>query len=268
MRHVMQQSAKYGDTEQVHVPTFCQNQSEKGGIMAKSKTSKMQSLLITLILVVTALWFGTVVAAEKQMVMDPSTGQMVEAPQYGGTVTYGRPNFGEHTDAWFIGGWATHFVSEVNEKLVIGDWAIERNKYDWLTYDQPFWTLRGQLAEQWLTPDPTTIIVHIRKGVNWHDKAPMKGRALTTKDVEFNFHRIYGLGSGFSEPSPVGGGVEEIVESVTATDSRTVVFKLTRPDVNALEKIFDNWVSVIYPPEVIKQHGTLSIGGTWSARGP
>ncbi len=85
----------------------------------------------------------------------------------------------------------------------------------------------------------------------------MNGRALTASDVEFNFHRLYGLGSGFTKASSFNAGIEKIVESVTATDDSTVVFKLTNPDVNALQKIFDWWTSVIYPPEVIKQHGDI-----------
>ena len=76
-------------------------------------------------------------------------------------------------------------------------------------------------------------------------------------DVEFNYHRLCGLGSGFTEASPVAGSVCEIVESVTATDDRTVVFKLTNPYVDALPNIFDAYVSFIYPPEVIRQHGDI-----------
>ncbi len=216
----------------------------------------IQSFLLTFILMVAAFGVSSVIAAE--MVLDPSTGEMVEAPQYGGTITYGRPNHGEHTDAWFIGGWATHFVSEVTEKLVIADWAIDRKINHLRTYDMPWSVFRGALAERWLTPDPTTIIVHVRKGVNWHDKAPMNGRELTASDVEFNFHRLYGLGSGFTEVSPVTGTKKEIIDSVTATDKWTVVFKLKRPDLHSLAKLLDGWESQIYPPEVIKEHGDIT----------
>ena len=113
MRHVMQQSVKYGETERVQVPTFYQNQSERGGTMEKSKTSKMQSLLLTLILVVIALWVSpAAVAAEKKMVTDPSTGKMVTAPEYGGTLTYVFTGDPQRTDAWF-GGSAGYVVSGV-----------------------------------------------------------------------------------------------------------------------------------------------------------
>ena len=219
-------------------------------------------VVLVLSLAATGLWAAAAseepaAAAEKEMVLDPSTGEMVEAPQYGGTLTYGRSGLGEHTDYWYIGGWASHWISEVNEKLVIVDWALDRSVNNLRTYDLPWSVFVGALAESWETPDATTIIAHIRQGVHWHNKAPMNGRELTAADVEFNYHRLCGLGSGFTEASPVAGSVCEIVESVTATDDRTVVFKLTNPYVDALPNIFDAYVSFIYPPEVIRQHGDI-----------
>ena len=57
--------------------------------MKKSKTGKMQSLLLTLILGLIVLWTGSAaVAAEKKYVMDPTTGKEVSAPEYGGTLTW------------------------------------------------------------------------------------------------------------------------------------------------------------------------------------
>ena len=55
----------------------------------------MQSLLLTLTLVVTAFWVSqAAMAAEKKMVTDPTTGEMVTAPEYGGTLTYVRKQVG------------------------------------------------------------------------------------------------------------------------------------------------------------------------------
>ena len=133
-------------------------------------------VVLVLSLAATGLWAAAAeeepaAAVEKEMVLDPSTGEMVEAPQYGGSVTYGRPNYGEHTDVWHISGWATHYISEVVEKLVIVDWAFDRSVNDLRTYDLPWSVFTGALAESWETPDATTIIAHIRSGVHWHDKA-------------------------------------------------------------------------------------------------
>ena len=87
----------------------------------------------------------------------------------------------------------------------------------------------------------------------------MNGRELTAQDIEYNFHRVLGLGSGFTEivegfNPPI---VQMPIESVTATDDRTVVFKLTQPQPNALETLLTDLGGYIMPPEVIKQHGDV-----------
>ena len=200
----------------------------------------------------------TAAAVEKEMVLDPSTGEMVTAPEYGGTLTYGRTGTGEHCDAWANSGWSHHFNGVVSEMLGVADWAVDRREQNPLVtaYQVPSDILRGQLAESWEVPDDTTLIVKVRPGVRWHDKAPMNGRELTASDVEFNYHRLLGIGSGFSEPSPHVGQLPKI-ESVTATDPSTVVFKLAAPDLFMVGKIMNRWIVWIYPPEVIQQHGDV-----------
>ena len=56
-----------------------------------------KTLAVALVLVLTAagLWAAAAdeepaAAAKKEMVLDPTTGEMVEAPRYGGTLTYPR----------------------------------------------------------------------------------------------------------------------------------------------------------------------------------
>ena len=87
----------------------------------------------------------------------------------------------------------------------------------------------------------------------------MNGRELTAQDVEFNFHRLLGTGSGFTEPSEtltygyMWPGVK--VASVTATDESTVEFKLQEPALTILHAMLHENGSFIYPPEVIQEHG-------------
>ena len=91
--------------------------------MGKSKTRKMQSLLLTFILMVAALWVSpAAVAADKKMVTDPTTGKEVSAPEYGGTLTWAAASHAPNTDPWHVGGWAPHFISGVNEALAFTDW--------------------------------------------------------------------------------------------------------------------------------------------------
>ena len=61
----------------------------------------MQSILLTLTLMVTTLGVSSAMAAE--MVKDPSTGEMVEAPRYGGTLTYATRGLAWNWDPYY--GW-------------------------------------------------------------------------------------------------------------------------------------------------------------------
>ena len=193
------------------------------------------------------------VPSGKNYVTDPTTGKVVTAPEYGGTLTFARKSMGAEP----------HFVSGFLEKLSVGDWGIDRDETDWRTTYVPVPSLIGALAESWEQPDPLTWIAHIRKGVHWQDKPPVNGRELTAYDVEYNYHRHLGIPDkyGFTEPPPypASKALGAILESVTATDDWTVVFKLKGPNVGAERLIFDNETGFIYPPGIIKQGGDATV---------
>ena len=128
--------------------------------------------------------------------------------------------------------------------------------YDHKSRPTPVWAMIGQLAEGWEQPDDTTIIFPIRRGVHWHDKAPMNGRELTPDDIVYNFHRYLGLGK-WSDAGPIAQYRTLPIESVTATDDWTVVFKLQRPQLTALAALLDDYPNHIMPPEVIEEHGGI-----------
>ena len=167
------------------------------------------AIALVLALTATGLWAAgateeaPAAAMEKEMVRDPATGKMVTAPEYGGTFNIPRSEDGQHTDLLYtrwVGG-----ISGVLEKPVFVNWAIDRAEFNFIGYKPPLFALKGTLAERWETPDDTTIILHIRKGVHWHDKAPVNGRQLTAQDIEYNFHRLLGnklTGTEFSEAEP------------------------------------------------------------------
>ena len=191
----------------------------------------------------------------KKYVTDPSTGKVVVAPEYGGTFTMASSQSTMYIDSHTFGSAAMHWVPGVVERLSKVDWAIDRDVFglnSWALLDNS--VLIGNLAESWEQPDDTTIIFNIRKGVHWHDKAPMNGREFNAYDVEFNFHRWLAMGE-FSGADPSAAlrilGIPPW-ESVTATDDWTVVFKLKEPHIWALTYIFWNEMSWIYPPEVIR----------------
>jgi peptide/nickel transport system substrate-binding protein len=195
---------------------------------------------------------------EKEMVTDPSTGEMVTAPEYGGTLTFANKLATVYIDS-FYGGFAGSTQSGFTEKLGIAKWEIDRNVFNLQSGYVPLSVIRGSLAESWEQPDPTTYIFHLRKGVHWHDKAPMNGRELTADDVVFNWHRMMGMGE-FAEAggSPHQGQITAIpFESITATDRYTVVFKTTEAQQDTLRNLVIHHAAWVYPPEVIREHGNI-----------
>ena len=76
-----------------------------------------------------------------------------------------------------------------------------------------------RLAERIETPNPTTFVAHLRRGVKFHD-----GHELTSRDVVYTFSRF--LDPAFI--SPFKGAFTQM-SGVQATDDYTVVFTLKAP---------------------------------------
>ena len=203
-------------------------------------------------------------------VTDPTTGEVVSAPQYGGTITsgwgYQPPGSSDVYTVWNSWPYITGFI----EKLSIADWAVDRDEYDIRSYSFPIpsWAARGALAESWTMPDDTTFILDIRKGVNWQNKAPMNGRELTADDIAYNFQRYLGLGSGFTEAAEHLRITKLGVVSVEATDKYTVEFKLEEPSVGAVKNLGFETSAWILAPEVIKEYGDYSDWRNMVGTGP
>ena len=50
--------------------------------------------------------------------------------------------------------------------------------------------LQGSLAQSWeVAPDGLTLTFKLRPGVKWHNKAPVNGRLVDTKDILFSMER-------------------------------------------------------------------------------
>ena len=194
----------------------------------------------------------------KNYVTDPVFGTVVSAPEYGRTITTGTAFFPAFKDPYT--DWAQRISGTVAEKLGMVDWAIDRDTYPFVgSYPAPLYALKGALAESWAQPDDKTIVVKVRQGVNWHNKAPINGREMTADDVVYNFQRMLGLGK-FTDAGPSPAASVRTLnsmpwESVTATDKWTVVFKLKEPTLSALVNILDSHNMYIQGPEVLEQSG-------------
>src|SRR5688500_18072069 len=72
----------------------------------------------------------------------------------------------------------------------------------------------GGLASSWEQPDPLTYIVHLRKGVRFHD-----GHELTADDVVYTFGSF--IDPAFTSPRK---GAYRMLDRVAAVDPYTVRF--------------------------------------------
>ena len=63
--------------------------------------------------------------------------------------------------------------------------AFCEQAYDGLTAFDANLNIVPALAQSWETPDPTTYVFHLRKGVKWHD-----GKEFTAEDVKYTFDHI------------------------------------------------------------------------------
>ena len=231
---------------------------------------KCLAVLSVLVLAATGLWAAgeeegsTATAADKKYVTDPTTGKVVTAPEYGGTLTVlGFPGSAANSHDPFF-NYVANPGGGVTEKLGIVNWGLDRDVSELKTLYFPTSLMIGRLAESWEQPDTTTYVFHIRKGVHWHDKAPMNGRELTAHDIVFNFHRMLGMGD-FADagPSAAPNAADLIAvpwESITATDDATVVMKLKEPYLDTMRIVLVEMSAFILPPG----SGTLDFG-SWAS---
>jgi peptide/nickel transport system substrate-binding protein len=91
------------------------------------------------------------------------------------------------------------------------------------------------LAERWETPDPLTYVFHLRRGVRFHD-----GRPLTSADVKYTFDSI--LDGSLKTPKR---GSYRFVESVTAPEEFTVIFRLREPYASFLGNLMRPAIGIV-----------------------
>ena len=146
-------------------------------------------------------------------------------PQYGGELTYRLNRKIVNLDPYY-GVHLTQIHTAWMEKLFVDDWTLNPEIFDYVRNLRPNEYVKGHLAESYEFKDPKTFVVHLRKGIHWQDIPPANGRELVAEDIAFHFNRMYGLGNGYTEPSPARTGVAAFKElaSITCPDKYTVVF--------------------------------------------
>jgi peptide/nickel transport system substrate-binding protein len=129
-----------------------------------------------------------------------------------------------------------------------------------------------ELVDKWeITDGGLTYIFKLKPNVKFHDVAPVNGHALEGEDVASSYKRFSvgltgGVGGALAgtvgSPS-FGNSFKGLVESVTAPDKSTVVWKLTKPNaafLNILGSLNFFW---IYPREAdVSYDPTQKVIGT------
>lgn len=192
------------------------------------------------------------------LIKDPSTGEMVEKPRYGGTIT---GIFYANVTAWdtYRNDPANQWILDYYlEKPLIANWAVDRKICDFRSNNFPESILKGNIVESWEWTDTTTCVWHVRKGVQWHNKPPANGRELVASDIVFTYNRQCGFGDGYTTPSPYYFGPElQNMKSIEATDKYTIVVKLKAPFAQAAIYWAGEGYLPIVCPDVIKAYGNF-----------
>ncbi|MCW2603897.1 MAG: ABC-type dipeptide transport system, periplasmic component [Pseudonocardiales bacterium] len=100
-------------------------------------------------------------------------------------------------------------------------------------------TVQSDLAEKWEhSADAKTWTFTLRKGVKFHNKAPVNGREFTSADVLCTVDRIKNLPG-------VQKALLEVVDKTTAPDAYTVVFNLKEAYVAFDETVANYYLSIL-----------------------
>lgn len=160
----------------------------------------------------------------------------LENVRYGGTFKTAEGNVGVPLDPKLV----TNLAREA--------WALQKpvewtaNPNDVFVHLEPF------LAESWkASSDLKTYTFAIRKGVKWHDVAPVNGRELVADDIVFNVDR-------FREPDSLKAFLYSQVESAQAPDKYTLVLRLKEPNAWVMNDLFGG-SEFIVPRELVQEAG-------------
>jgi len=181
-------------------------------------------------------------------------------PQYGDEMVIRIERDIVNFDPYFTEG-LTGIYGAWLERLVCDDWTMDPAEWDYRIAWHPRRYQKGNLAESWEFPDPTTHVIHIRRGVRYQNRPPSNGREFTSDDVLFHYHRIYGLGGGFTKPSPYRDTdirFKDII-SITAPDKYTIVFKFKTPNPDFIMETLHNvgLAQCLENRDVVKKWGDM-----------
>ena len=183
-------------------------------------------------------------------------------PQYGGNLTI-RTNRDITLFDPAVNDSNNTVESAWMDRLFADDWTLNPTVFDYKMSFRPAPYVKGLLAESWQLTDPSTLVVNLRQGIHWQNILPTNGREFVASDIVAHFDRLFGLGGGFTQPTPyyTGSVLANNLVSVAATGKYTVVFKwkTSNPEI-AMEEL-QSPVGAngdIEAPEVVQAYGNTN----------
>ncbi|HWO94394.1 MAG TPA: ABC transporter substrate-binding protein [Dehalococcoidia bacterium] len=123
-------------------------------------------------------------------------------------------------------------------------------------------TSEPELVEEWEQPDETTTILHVRKGVKFHNVEPTNGREMTGEDIVYTIERAQGK---HPHSSQVGGEFrmrDMFPVNLELTDDYTVRLTSEKPFAPLLNNLGFSWL-MVEPRELVEATGDRSVI-TWA----
>lgn len=121
--------------------------------------------------------------------------------------------------------------------------------------------IEGDLAESWERQGDNVYVFKLKRGVRWHNKAPLNGRELTAEDVRYSYDRFLTIKGN---PNKY---ILEMVDKVEAPDKYTVKFTLREPNAWFIDRLASTSTWVI-ARECVEQHGDLKKPESMVGTGP
>jgi peptide/nickel transport system substrate-binding protein len=149
-------------------------------------------------------------------------------PSYGGTITVSQTGNLTQWDPYATGG--TNVLLMYLQQMDSDNWTISPSSFAFQFIFRPPEDLVGSLATSWSMPDVNDFVVVLRQNVYWQNISPVNGRQFTAADVVYDMDRMYGLGGGFTVPSPYASSdviSRAAMNSVTITAPWTIDFHWT-----------------------------------------
>ncbi len=134
---------------------------------------------------------------------------------------------------------------------------------DMHTTNTSFWQTTGELLmqadpytgavtpniiEKWEFPDPTHLVLHVRKGVKLHNLPPWNGRDFDADDVVFNLERTVGMTAekeGIPKAAFLHSDFFAGLDKVEAVDKYTARITLARPSSAFLYAFVDHRMTMM-----------------------